>query len=142
MDAILVCSPAFRDVLIRFDIGSSRLYEVPIYRDEKMTPSDLPPHYVLRVTEAKPGTFVPEESVNVERLRHSATNELLSPDLPLYPVEDKDQLAVRAEAAQGVDLWYDPKIAKRLFLSDRLVQAIEEAGLKSRAFRFVRARVV
>ncbi|MEZ5752412.1 MAG: hypothetical protein R3D60_10735 [Paracoccaceae bacterium] len=142
VDAVLVCSPAFRDVLTRFDIGSSRLYEVPIYRDATKKPSDLPPHYVLRVTEAKPGTFVPEESVNIRRPRDPITQELRSPDLPFLAVEDKDQLAVRAEAAQGVDLWYDPAIAERLFLSDRLVQAIEEVGLKSRALRFMRAKIV
>jgi len=104
MDAVLVCSPAFRDVLTRFDIISSCLYEVPIYREATKKPSDLPPHYVLRVTEAKPGTFVPEKSVNIRRVRDPITQELRSPDLPLYAVEDKDQLAVRAEAAQGVDL--------------------------------------
>ena len=140
-DGILICSPAFHDLLMRFDIGSSRLYEVPIYRDENKTPSGIPPHYVLRVTEGKPGCFVPEESTNVfQYKRHDA--EFPEPDANWRNGYGHDQLAVRASAAQGVDLWYDPKLRYRLFLSDRLVTAIEEDGLKSRAFRFFRAKTV
>ncbi|MDD7972970.1 imm11 family protein [Roseinatronobacter alkalisoli] len=139
---VLVCSPAFRDVLIRFDLGSSRLYEVPIYRDENKTPSGIAPHYVLHMTEGKLGCFVPEESSGVEQMRHPL-DKIAKPGNPWREALDQDvQLAIRADAAQGADLWCDPKLRNRIFLSDRLARAVKEAGLKSPAFRFVRAKVV
>jgi hypothetical protein len=139
---LLVVSKKFRDVLVEFDLGSSRLYRVPIYRDEQKTPSDLAPHYVLHVSEQKPDTFVPDRSTNVQEMRHRGF-----PDgRPLgkwQPFGDgPDLLAVNQAAAAGVDLWADPKLTKRLFLTDRLKRAIEAAGVKSRALNFQEAILV
>ena len=138
---VLVVSQAFRDVLVQHELGATRLHEVPVHRDERGAPSDLPPHYLLHVTEGKPGTFAPEHSTNVEQLKRYDEAEP-RPDAPWADLYNKDELAVHAASAAGADLWHDPALRQRLFLSDRLARAIKEAGLKSRALRFVRAKVV
>lgn len=48
---------------------------------------------------------------------------------------------MRAAAAQGADLWHDPKMRNRFFMSDRLKQAIDAAGLKVKALDLYPARV-
>lgn len=54
----LVISPKLRDVLIRFDLGKTALFEVPILQADGETPSDYPPHYILNVAETR-DCFVP-----------------------------------------------------------------------------------
>ena len=44
-----------------------------------------------------------------------------------------DQLAVRADAALGEDLWVDPMFRNRIFLSDRLLTAMQAEKIKVRA---------
>jgi hypothetical protein len=140
-DGVLVCSKAFRDVLMQHDLGSSRLHEVPVRRDATGTPSKLPPHYLLHVTERKVGTFAPRHSTDVRQLlRRDET--VPRPHASWAGVDDRDALAVNAAAARGADLWHDPALRQRLFLSDRLKLAIDAAGLSSRAFRFQEARVL
>ena len=141
IDGLLVVSQAFCDVLVQHELGATRLHEVPVHRDERGAPSDLPPHYLLHVTEGKPGTFAPEHSTNVEQLKRYDEAEP-RPDAPWIDLYNKDELAVHAASAAGADLWHDPALRERLFLSDRLARAIKEAGLKSRALRFVSAKVV
>jgi hypothetical protein len=142
VDGLLVCSPAFRDVLVAHDLGATRLHEVPIYADAEGTkPSGLPPHYLLHVLEAKPGTFVPEQSENVKQFMN-ALEKTPRPDAPWEGIYRNDILAARADAAEGVDLWHDPNLLSRLFLSNRLAQAIRAAGLKSRALKLHEAKIV
>lgn len=139
--ALLVCSKALRDVLVEHDLGSTQLHEVPIYADEGRTPTDIAPHYLLHVTERKPGTFSPEHSEGVDRLR-SPIDKSVIPNGYWLGKYDRDTLAVHARSAAGVDLWRDPMIAKRLFLSNRLKRAIEAAGLKSRALKMHKAKML
>lgn len=139
-NAFLVVSPKLRDVLVRFDLGATRLIEVPVFKSNGKTPADYPPHYVLHVTETK-STLIPEASKDVEQALKPGQVEGypdgLWRDSNLY-----DQLAVHAAAADGVDLWADPILQRRLFFSDRLKRAIEEAGIRSRALTFVAAGVI
>jgi hypothetical protein len=138
---VLVCSKAFRDVLIEHDLGSTRLYEVPVYADEAKTPSDIPSHYLLHVTEAKSNTFAPEHSKGVEQVQ-SLLEATPRPNAPWTHIYDRDVLAVKESSAQGVDLWCDPQIRRRIFLSDRLKKAIEAAGITSRALSLQKAKIV
>jgi hypothetical protein len=46
------------------------------------------------------------------------------------PVAQEDVLAVRADAAQGADLWIDANYRSCIFLSDRLKSALKPAGIR------------
>lgn len=137
----LVVSQKLHDVLVKFDLGDTRLHRVPIFRDEERTPSQIEPHYVLHVSEQKLDTFVPSASKNVREMRHRGF-----PDgKPLRVWQSfgaPDELAVNARSALGLILWADPNLISRFFLTDRLKSAIEEAGVKSRALDFQKAILV
>ena len=50
-------------------------------------------------------------------------------------------MAVSAAALGGPDVWVDPTLFKSVFVSGRLGDALDEAGLR-KAFRLYRSRVV
>ena len=136
----LTISPILRDVLVQFDLGSTRLFEVPIYEEDGETLSSFSPYYVLHVTETKP-TLIPEASKNIER-----PNLLNLPEVDLktrwmYTLHP-DELAVKATSGTGVDLWADKVLFGRLFFSDRLKRAIDAADIQSTALTFVQARTL
>ena len=135
----LTISSKLRDVLVQFDLGSTRLFEVPVYEEDGETLSTFSPYYVLHVTETKP-TLIPEESKNVRRPNPL---KLPEPD-PSTPWVGRyhDELAVKASSAMGVDLWADEMLYGRLFFSDRLKQAIDASGIQSKALTLVQARTL
>ncbi|MEL6218994.1 MAG: DUF1629 domain-containing protein [Pseudomonadota bacterium] len=139
-NGLLVVSPKLRDVLIRFDLGKTALFEVPILQADGETPSDYPPHYILHVAETR-DCFVPEASENVRQfVQHGATN----PEPGAIWVTDArtDVLAVRSSAVQGADLWADPNLYQRIFFSDRLKQAIDAAKVSKNGLDLVEAGVL
>ena len=139
LNGYVVVSQAFRDVLVSFDLGSTELYEVPVFRIGGIKPSKYPPHYLLHVTETKP-TLIPEESKNIRRgVRPGETEP--PPNARWRRTYQPDDLAVYVSSAEGVDLWADPILQGRWFFSDRLKQAIDEAGIVSKGLDFVQARV-
>ena len=139
-DGLIVISPKLRDVLVRFDLGGTQLFEVPILKSDGETASGLPSHFILNVVEAK-DCFVPEASENVERLvRWGATEP--EPGAPWKAKARTCRIAVRASAAEGSDLWFAPDLLGRLFLSDRLRQAIDAAGTTRKGLAPVEALVL
>ena len=136
----IVISRKFRDVLAEFELGKTRLIELQLYQSDGETPSDTPPHYILNVAETKP-CFVPEESENVKRFVQWGEAEP-RPGAPWVSVYSRDLPAVRASAAEGVDLWGDPVLDERLFFSDRLKQAIDAAGITRKGLELTEAKVV
>lgn len=139
-DGIVVISPKLRDVLSQFDLGSTGLFEVPIYQSDKTTLSAYPPHYILHVSEAK-DCFVPEASEGVRRFVGWGKTEPL-PGAPWVPKAGRDLLAVRASAAAGADLWVDPKLWDRLFFSARLKRAIDDSHVISKVLTRIEATVL
>ncbi len=136
----LIISRKFRDVLMEFDLGASEFIELPIYEEDGTTPTKYPPHYLLHVKSTKP-TLIPEESKNIKKPIPPGATEPL-PEARWGQTYVPDELAVRASSAPGADLWADVTLHYRLFLSDRLKQAIESAGVKSKGLKFVEARVL
>ncbi len=135
-----IISRELRDILVRFDIGRTQLFEVPIHADDRGTPSGLPNHYVLHVVEPKSDTVIVELSDKLEKPILPSRTEP-EPGTRWAPKNSVETLAVRAEAVAGADLWHDPEVNYRFFLSDRLKQAIDAADLKVRALDLYRARV-
>lgn len=121
-DGIVIVSERFRDLLTAHELGASEFHEVPLYEYDKTTrrPGRW---FIFSVIEKKP-TLVPEKSTGIKEM---AEKGVYSPEIGA-----NDVLAVRAASAQGADLWQDPAMLYRLFLTDRLKRAIKEAGIKVR----------
>jgi hypothetical protein len=51
-------------------------------------------------------------------------------------------IGLRAASAEGADLWQDPALRERLFLTDRLKRAIKDAGIKARKMTMRKCAVV
>ena len=95
---LLLISEKFRNLLADFDMGTSLIHEVPLYENDQKT---LRPGrwFILHIT-ANKKTVIPEMSENVEQIGASSHWR--------PRVAQKDVIAVRADAAQGADLWIDP----------------------------------
>ena len=117
---LLIVSQKFHDLLLRFNLGATSMFEVPLYEyDQKTLRAGT--WYILHIAVQKP-TVIPERSENV---RESPTKGFWWASGP-----NNDVLAVRASSADGEDLWADPHFHDRLFLSDRLKTAIKAEGLR------------
>ncbi|WP_164658340.1 imm11 family protein [Tropicibacter sp. Alg240-R139] len=135
-NGLMIVSPRLRDVMAQFDLGTSQLIEVPIYKSEKKKdPSRYPPHYVLHVTEKK-SAFVPEASEHVKPIGPHADTPQHPDTLWKRDIRGEDVPALRATAVNGADMWGDPKYKRRIFFSDRLKCAIDEAKIKTQGLKF------
>ncbi|MDA8587129.1 hypothetical protein N9L47_12855 [Rhodobacteraceae bacterium] len=136
---LMIISQAFRDVLVQFNIGETQLIEVPIYADENGTPSGSPNHFVLNVHHSR-NTLIPELSENIEQpIPYGKTAP--PADTAWASVYRKDIWAINHAAIEGADLWHDPMVEGRFFLSSRLKNALHGAGLKIKALDLKPARV-
>ena len=122
-NGLLVISEKLHDLLAGFDMGTSLIHEVPLYEYDQKT---LRPGrwFILHIT-ANKKTVIPEMSENVERVAPGSMKWSAR-------VAQADVLAVRAEAAQGADLWIDTNYQGRIFLSDPLKSALKPAGIRVR----------
>ncbi|MCK0096501.1 hypothetical protein MWU60_13035 [Yoonia sp. F2084L] len=126
---VIIVSQKFKAVLDDFDLGRTQLIPVPIFDYDQTTQLD---HkcYIFHIAERKKG-FIPELSEGVKPLKGGV---IWSPR--------RDVLAVDAACAEGVDLWRDPLIGRRIFMSDRLVKALKKAKLKIPNIGLAECRVV
>lgn len=128
------------DVFRRFDLveaslGTGGVYPIQLYLHDRVTPvrSD---YFVLVYGGNKDG-LIPEESHGLRVGKYASM-----PPTSWMVSEPKDgDIAVRSSVRSGADLWFDPKLTRAVFMSDRLVQALREAGF-AKHFRPVRCRVV
>ena len=136
---LMIISQAFRDVLVQFNIGETQLIEVPIYADENGTPSGLPNHFVLNVHHPR-STLVQELSENIEQqIPYGETSP--PPSAKWKPIYNRDIWAINSAAIDDADLWHDPMVGGRFFLSGRLKNALHGAGLKIKALDLKPARL-
>jgi hypothetical protein len=126
------------DVLLDADLGSGELVQVPVFEEDKVT--ELPgPFFVLNFP-AREGLLVPEESLH---LRSILTLNEDGRDLWRSYAETDGEIAVSAEVLEeGPDLWVDPRLKSKIFLSGSLVKAIRQAKIKEGYLRLLRCRIV
>ena len=117
---IFVISEKFQDLLAGMDLGPTKMFEVPLYEYDQKTrrPGRW---FILHIVAAK-RTVIPELS---EGVREYETKGYWGRKL----IGD-DKLTVKASAAEGEDLWVDSHYSSRIFLSNRLKTAIEDAHLR------------
>ena len=129
-------------VLGETDLGTGCLYPFPIYQEDKKTLQDVVegPFYILNFG-AQKHCFLPDES-NPETVRPFFTLERHGIEVwkSIFGTNDGD-VAVSAAAFEGPDIWFEPKLMSKIFMSDRVVKALRKAKVKVN-FDLKKCRVV
>jgi hypothetical protein len=127
-------------VLSKFDFGAGGgLVPQPIYEADETTP--LPgPFYIVNFGSMK-DCFLPDASTNIGKpsVNHQTGKTRWSLDY----LKDGD-VAVSTGALAGADLWMCPGVEGRIFMSNRVVEALRAAlsDADFAEFRLHRCRVV
>ena len=109
------------DVLRHFDLGKGALYPTRLWYPDRVTPVSGEYFYLSHGN--RKNAFLPERSPNARKVYKSQ-------DLwTLMPNPEDDQLAFSDIALEGPDVWWDERIMLYFFFSDRLAQALEQAGV-------------
>jgi len=113
------------EVLEDADLGSGGLVQVPVFDMDKKTELKGP-FYALNFG-TREGMFVPEQSKNIHPILRQ---EVDRKDLWRSYAEADGEIAVSAKALEeGPDLWVDPRLKSKIFLSGSLVKAIRQAKI-------------
>ncbi len=133
-----IVSQQCADVLMRFDLGHGGFAPVEIYQGNRKSLAAAGPLYILYFGCQKQA-FVPEASntavfisktpVRGGYMRHSG-----------FDIADNDY-ALAPKVLEGPDLWVDLTVRSSFFMSNRLTEALMEAGLAKNMF-LTRCRVV
>ena len=126
---LVIVSQKFHDVLVRFDLGKTRMFEVPLY-DNTQTERMPDRLYILHIAETKQAVDI---DASTDVIPHEGRTRLR---IHKNALASPGGIAVRASvAAEGADLWVNPGIhaTQLLYLSDPLRKAIKAAGIKARA---------
>lgn len=118
-----IVSEPVAEVFRQFDLGESALYPVKMLQHDRETPVEGT-YFHLNFGNTK-DAFLPEHSLKPRKI-YSHSDIWRVRGVP----KDGD-VAVRATALKGADIWLDPRLRDGLFLSDRLVQALRDARLDS-----------
>lgn len=146
---LYVVKPKLAAVFSQFDLGEGGLTPLPVYEADLTTP--VTDQYWLLHFGSRKNTFLPEQS-NQEDFRIRSGGVARSSGVGYTAgirywktsslIADYD-VAVSSEAIRGSDLWIEELIPGAVFMSGRLVEALN--GVKSRGkvdFRLNRCRVV
>ena len=125
------------EVLSRFDLGEGGLIPFTIYQADLETP--YPGEYFLLNFGARKNAVLPTESRHLEKfsVHHQTGFQKWKVNLRS---EDGD-VALSPAALEGPDLWFEPAIYNKIFMSDRLAQALIEIGMGD-VFRLQECRIV
>ena len=122
VDAYLCVSEPVKRVISTFDVGATRFVPVSLL-DKTLQPITEKPYFIIAFAEAK-RTVSGGKALIENTLRPGEFNL----DSPL-----KDgAVEVFADVANTPDIWVDPKIVGAVFMSDRLHNALQSAGLIDR----------
>ena len=135
-DSYFVVSEKVAEVLDRFDLGTSSLVPVALFRKGNKEPFNGS-YYIVHMTEQK-AAFEPDLSRNFRKPLYEDDTYLGSVS-PTRNIDD--DIICNAAALDGVDLWTDPLLLSSLMLSDALYQALEADDLLKNA-NTLRCRVL
>jgi hypothetical protein len=125
------------EVLSRFDLGEGGLIPFTIYKADLETPCSG--EFFLLNFGAQKNTIQPEQSRNVEKFSVHHETGFQKWDV-LHRSVDGD-VALSAGALEGPDLWFEPAVYNKIFMSDALAQAIMEIGMGD-VFKLQECRIV
>jgi hypothetical protein len=135
---LLVVSERAAVVLRQFDLGNGGLVPVDVMQPDGQTPVSDGPYYFLGFGCQK-NCFSPDHTADTKRLqRHEGT--------PAHFWSLKQEItdglvAVTQTALVGCDLWIDPYLPRKFFVSSRLFTALKGEKLEE-AFHLFSCRVI
>jgi hypothetical protein len=132
-----IVSAQAADVLRQFDLGGGAIYPVTdgIFQKDQVT-RVLGDCFCWIFGNSRTA-FLEQHSPAAKPMSGADTRDWCK--MP-YDLVD-DDIAVSGAAQDGPDVWVDPLLFQSLFLSGRLGDALEAAGLR-KAFRLFRCRVI
>ncbi|MEX3016445.1 hypothetical protein [Gymnodinialimonas hymeniacidonis] len=131
-----VVSQNVAEVLQRFDLGTSALVPVALFKKGNEEPFDGS-YCIVHLTEKK-AAFEPDQSRNFRNPLYEEDTYLGS----VSPTRSRDDdIVCNATALYGVDLWTDPLLLTSLMLSDPLYQALAVENLLTNA-KTLRCKIV
>jgi len=127
-----IVSKSCVEVLKAFDVGDATFYPVCVLQKDQVTRVEGD-FYTMNICNRKQA-FIGAESPET---RPFLSNE----ERALGFVQKDGDVAVSKHALEGPDIWVDTKLHRAFFVSDKLAQAMKEAGI-SRSFGLRRCRVL
>ena len=113
------------EALSRFDLGVGGLIPFPIYKADLVTP--IEEECFLLNFGARKNTILPEQSKNVVKFAVDRKTGTQIWDVNSWH-EDGDVVLTPA-ALEGSDLWFEEIVYNKIFLSDALASALQDAGI-------------
>jgi hypothetical protein len=128
-----VSEPA-HDVLVKADLGASRMRRVAVFQRDRVTP--LADRFFCLAIAGTKACLLPEASIG---LRPNPYARVPAYNLPWVPTDGA--VAVTTSALEGADIWIDPALQRVFFVSRSLGSALADAGL-AEAFRLHACTIV
>jgi hypothetical protein len=125
------------ETLSHFDLGEGGLIPFTIYKADLET--RYPGEFFLLNFGCRKDTVLPEQSRNV--VKFSVHHETGFQKWKINGWAEDGDVIVSPAALEGPDLWFDPAIYNKVFMSDLLVKALSEIGMKD-VFRVQECRMV
>lgn len=129
----IVISERFHELLQEFDLGQTQFFEVPLYEynQKNQRPGRW---FILHIAEHKEA-LVPEECTGLITFVKGG-------DKWLSNFGDDTVAVLKNVALAGVDLWMDPRLNERIFLSDRLKIAIKDHKIKATSMKMKPTKLI
>lgn len=129
---VLACSHAVVDALKPFDLGKSVFWPMSFFKHDRETPFEGGPFYLFQIREIKEA-FSLEHSINYKPSRFEN-----QPFVALVHGDQKDdEIKLSSGALDGADVWFDPRLASSMFVTDEVYHTLKKAKLlgETRALR-------
>jgi hypothetical protein len=124
------------EILSRFDFGDGGLIPLPVYQEDLTTPE--PGAFFLVNFGARKDSLIAEQS----KLRKLYIDPATDRQVWTAPAGQNDgDVALTPAALVGADVWNEERVRSAIFMSDALVTAIREAGVKI-DFRLSQCRIM
>jgi hypothetical protein len=130
----VVVSHKAAEILRQFDLGGGALHPVEVVQGDRTT--RVPGDYYTWIFGNEKQALLGEQSRDLSQFGPVFTGRWKMPVL-----HHDDQIAVSRAAIGGPDVWVDPTLFRSVFLSGRLGDALDQAGMR-KAFLLSRCRVI
>ncbi|MBA4042922.1 MAG: hypothetical protein C0510_13120 [Erythrobacter sp.] len=113
------------DTLARFDLGEGGLIPFTVFKADLETP--YPGEFFLLNFGCLKNTVLPEQSRNV--IKFSVHHETGLQKWEVNSWSEDGDVVVSRTVLDGPDLWFDPAIYNKIFMSDAMAQALIAIGM-------------